>query len=202
MTALNTDPGSYESVQVEVDLDPTLANCFTGYVGSAAPNVSALQVQWVDKRADQAGDTNTVFQEDHKVTIGSAQDRMLDPAMPRDGAFLSWLIMGQQSAANTLADTLLNKLVLRASTADFKLYYQDIRQAMYDDEWLDPSQAGAGLFFLDWTDGFFNNALIASTLQAEFDVSNPSGSNNDSLLTFTRRLFAPAPAQTKVMAKK
>ena len=191
-TALNTDAGSYESVQVEVDLDTTLLQSISGYAGTM--DTSQLQVQWVDKRAQAAGDTHTVFQEDHTVLIGAAQDRMLDNAMPRDGAFLHWLMMAQAGATFTLADTILNKLVLRGSTVDYKLYAKDIRQEMYDDEWLDPGVAGAGLYFVDWTNGFLQNSLIASTLQAEFDVNNPSGANADSLLIFTRRLFAPAPA--------
>ncbi len=194
-TALNTDPGSYESIQVEVDLDTTFTASVPAYAGTM--DTSQLQVQWVDRRADAGGDTNVVFQEDHTVQIGAAQDRMLDPAMPRDGAFTNWLILTQQSTALTLADTILNKLVLRASTADYKLYAKDIRQNMIDDEWTDPSDSAAGMYFVDWTDGFFQNSLIASTLQAEFDVNNPSGANQDSLLTYTRRVFAPAPAAKK-----
>jgi hypothetical protein len=153
-------------------------------------------VQAVDT-AGKPTDTNTVFQEDHTTLIGAAQDRMLDQAMPRDGAFISWLIMAQQTTAFTLADTILNKIVCKGSTLDYKLYAKDIRAEMYDDEWLDPSQAGAGLYYLDWTDGWLNNALIASTQQVEFDVNNPSGTNQDSLLFFTRRVIAPAAAAAK-----
>jgi len=190
-TALNTDPGSYASVQVEIRTADIL-NCFTG--NDRTWDLSSLVFDLVDDRVTLPGDTNVLFQEDHELLIGAAVKRQLDPGMPKDGAFLNWLLLSQQSAANTLADTLLNRLTVQGNPIDFDKFAQDIRQQMLDDEWLDPSQNAAGMHFIDWADGVLGNSLIASSLDTKFDVNNPSGANADSLLIYTRRLFVPAPA--------
>ncbi|HEX3892866.1 MAG TPA: hypothetical protein VHW46_09875, partial [Terracidiphilus sp.] len=69
-TALNTDPGTYASVQVEVDTGD-MTSCFTGWAGTV--NWSGLQVQWVDNRVALTGDTNVLFQEDHVFLIAATQ---------------------------------------------------------------------------------------------------------------------------------
>jgi hypothetical protein len=194
-TALNTDAGTYASVQVEVRTADILA-CLTGFVGTV--DYSQLMVDWIDDRVDLPGqDTNTVFMEDHTLLIPATSKRALDPAMPNDGAFMAWLILAQQGAAGTLADTLLSRVKVEGNPIDFEKYAQDIRQKMLDDEWIDPSQSAAGMYFIDWTDGVLHNSLIASTLQTKLDYNNVSGANLDNLLICTRRIFPPAPASGK-----
>jgi len=190
-TALNTDPGSYASVQVEIRTADIL-NCFTG--NDRAWDLSGLVFDLVDDRVTLPGDTNVLFQEDHELLIGASVKRQLDPGMPKDGAFLCWSILEQQGAAQTLASTLLNRLTVQGNPIDYDKFAQDIVQQMLDDEWIDASQNLAGLKFVDWADGVLGNSLIASSLDAKFDVNNPSGANADSLLIYTRRLFVPAPA--------
>ena len=188
-TALNTDPGVYTSVQVEVDTGD-LTTCFTGNNGVVT--WSGLQVQWADNRVGLAGDTNTLFHEDHWFLIAASQQRAFDQAMPQDGAFLSWLILAEQSAEYTLSDALLQRVQVDGSPISFDKYAQDIRQGMLDDEWLDPSQTGTGMYFIDWTDSSLGNSVLASSLQTRFQVANVSGANLDDLLISTRRVFAPA----------
>ncbi len=194
-TALNTDAGTYASVQVQIDTG-SVASCFTG--NNAVVDYSGLTVQWLDERVAVPGDTSVLFQESHIALIAATNKRMLDEAMPQDdGLFMSWQILAQASAAYTLSDALLNRIVVSGPTLDFDKYAQDIRQTMLDDEWLDPSQAAAGCYFIDFTDGSVQaNTVQARGLQAYFDVNNVSGANLDNLGFFTRRIFVPTPATT------
>jgi len=195
-TALNTDPGTYASVQVEVDTQD-LPGCFTGTdrTASGYPN---LTVQWVDERVAVDGDTAVLYQESHPLLIAATNKRLLDEAMPQDGAFMSWQILAQQSAQNTLADTLLNRVVTSGPTLEYDKYANDIREADFADEWYDQSITAAGMFFIDWTDGVVTaNNVPAGTLQTYLDVNNVSGANLDSLLISTRRIFQPTPASSK-----
>jgi hypothetical protein len=192
-TALNADLGNYASIQLEVDTGD-LTSCFEGNTG--IQNLTGLTVQWVDDRVALAGDTLVMYQEDHVMLIGAPQRRALDNALPQDGTFDQWLIMQEEGAYQELADTILNRLTVTGPTVLYDKYLDDIRQQMYDDEWLDPAQNGAGLSFIDWTDGVLANAIPASQLSVQFDVANPSGSNQDDLLIYTRRVYSPLPANS------
>ncbi len=112
--------------------------------------------------------------------------------MPQDGAFLSWLILAEQSADYTLSDGLLVRVQVDGTPISFDKYMQDIRQQMLDDGWIDPAQTATGMNFIDWTDGSLGNTVLASSLQTRFQVINVTGANLDDLLISTRRVFAPA----------
>lgn len=189
-----TDGGTYQSLQVEIDT-AALTACFSG--NDRTVDYSGLQIQWVDERVAQAGDTVVRYQESHSLVIQSANKRALDAAMPQDGAFESIQLLGEQGAAQTLSDALLNKLRISGPTIEYEKYAQDIRQTMIDDEWLDPSQTATGLYSIDLTDGMLGNSVPANGLQIQFDVNNPSGANLDQFAVFTRRIFAPLPAAAK-----
>jgi len=194
VTALNTDPGVYASLQVEVDTGD-LSSCFTG--NDRVADYSGLTLQWVDERVGIAGDTSVLYQESHDLLIAATNKRALDEAMPQDGNFLSWQILAKASAAATLADTLLNRVVTKGPSLDFDKYALDIREAMLADEWSDPSQSLTGFYFIDFTDGVVQyNTVPAGTLQTYFDVTNVSGANLDKLDIFTRRVWQPLPAQS------
>jgi hypothetical protein len=191
-TALNTDAGTYEALQVEIVTADKTA-CFSGT--DRAWDTSGLMVQYRDDRAYTDGDTLVLYQESHPLFIANTNKRLLDEAMPRDGNFLSWQILAEASASKTLADTLLNRVDTEGPTLVFDNYAQDIRQIMLDDEWIDGSQTAAGLYFIDFTDGAIGaNTVDASTLSTFFDVNNVSGANLDDLLVSTRRVIAPTPA--------
>lgn len=192
-TALNTDPGTYSSVQVEVDT-ANVAACLTG--NNATVDYSGLTVQYVEDRVQASGDTLVQYQEDHLMLIAATQERALDPAMPQDGSFTSMLILGEQSSALTLSDLLFQRLTITGPTIDFDKYAQDIRQSMIDDEWLDPSTTATGMYFADFTDGTLANSVAAGQLLTQFKVNNVSGANLDDLLIYTRRVFAPLPAKS------
>lgn len=181
----------YSSLQVEVDTGD-LTSCFAG--NNATVNWSGLTIQWDDDRLGLVGDTNVLYQEDHTALIGGAQSRMLDPAMPQSGAFTVWQIMAEAGGNYTLSDAILQRVTATSSTFNFDEYAQDIRQKMIDDEWLDPSQSGIGLYLIDFTDGTLNNANPAAGILAQFQVANPSGVNMDQLRFYTRRFYSPAPA--------
>lgn len=193
-TALNTDPGTYASVQVEVDTG-SVAGCFSG--NNATVDYSQLTVQWLDERVAVPGDTAVLFQESHAALIAASNKRMLDEAMPQDGAFMSWQICAEQSAQKTLSQALLNRVVASGPTLDFDKYALDVQQTMLDDEWIDPSTAIAGIYFIDFTDGVVQaNTVPGGTIQTYFDVNNVSGANLDDLLFFTRRVYQPQPANS------
>lgn len=192
ITALNLNAGNYSSVQVEV-WTAALNACFTG--NDRVVDYSGLQVQWADDRIDLPGDTSVIYQESHIVQIGAANSRMLDPAMPQSGAFMSWDIMAEQTAQANLSDALLNKVYISGPDIELEKYAEDIRQTDLDDEWYDPSNTNTGMFHLDFTEGVVQaNTINAGTLDIYFDVNNPSGANLDDLNFFTRRLYAPQPA--------
>jgi hypothetical protein len=187
-TALNADPDAYQSITVQVDTGlPT--DCFTGT--DRVWDTSGLKCQWADDRENFAGDTYLLYQEDHVYLIPSAQERAQDKALPQDGAFTSWLIMAESTAASTLVDTILQRVTLSADALDYDKFANDIRQQMYDDDWVDSSQVVTGLYFIDFTDGLISGAVPAASLDAKFKVANPGGANLDDLLIYTRRLFAP-----------
>ena len=200
-TALNLDVDAstglptYASVQVEIDTG-SLASCFPG--NTMTVDYSQLQVQIIDDRVAVPGDTATIFQESHSVLIGATNRRMLDEAMPQDGSFMSWLILGEQSAAYTLSDGLLNRAVISGPTLDYDKYAADIKEGDFADEWFDPSLTATGMYFIDFTDGSVQaNTVPAGGLQTYFDVNSVSGANLDDLLIVTRRIFAPTPAASK-----
>ena len=190
-TALNMDPGTYASVQVEVDTGD-ITSCLTG--NNAVPNWSGLTVQWVDDRVALPGDTNVRFQEDHTFLIAASQSRAFDQAMPQDGLFESWLFIQEQGAQATLSKSLLQRVQVDGDPITFDKYLQDIQQQMLDEEWVDPAQSFTGLAFIDWTDSTLANTVKASTLQTRFQVTNVSGANLDDLLIYTRRVFPPRAA--------
>lgn len=192
ITALNLNAGNFSSVQVEV-WTGDLANCFTGNDRSLADG--GLQLQWVDDRIDLPGDTSVIYQESHIVQINAANSRMLDPAMPQSGAFMSWDVNAEATAQANLSDTILNKAYIAGPDITFEKYAQDIREAMLDDAWVDPSTTATGMYHIDFTDGVVQaNTINAGTLDLYFDVNNPSGAGLDDLNIFTRRLYAPQPA--------
>ena len=152
----------------------------------------------------RAGDTMVLFQEDHIRLIPANNTRMLDEAMPRDGAFMDWLILSEQGADETLSDSLFNKLRLDGPGLSYLKYSDDILAQMILDSWLDPAQSGTGMRYIDFTDGSTVASIDAATLQAQFDVTNVSGANLDQLRIVTRRLFLPqgyAPATGVAAAK-
>lgn len=192
-TALNTDPGTYASVQVEIDT-ANLAACFTG--NDRAMDTSQLLVEWVDERVDTQGDTSILYQESHLALIAATNKRMLDDAMPRDGSFMSWFISAEQgNPAFTLSEGLLNKVYAEGPTLLYEKYALDVREADFADDWFDPSLTPTGLYRIDFTDGVVvQNTVPAGALDIYFDVNNVSGANLDALEFFTKRVLAPAPA--------
>ena len=186
-TALYADVSAYQSLQVQVATG-AITDCFAGNNGTVTYN---LQLQWWDERLDIVpGNTAmALFQEDHLVQIGAANTRLPDPALPQDGSFLSWTILAEQSSAYTLSDAILNRLTVFGPTWSFDEYAQDIRQKMYDDEWLAASANGAGLYHIDMTDGPLQNMNPATGLLPQISVNNPSGTYQDQLRMFTRRVY-------------
>ena len=191
-TALNLDHGTYNSVQVQVDLASDLTGCFAGNDRSIA--TSNLTVQWQDERLGLSGDTIPLYQEDHIVLIQSAFSRLQDAAMPQDGAFTCLQILTEAGAGRTLADTILNRIIIEGSSLSFDEFANDIRQKMFDDEWYDLSTAAAGQFFIDLTEGVLLNSNPAPGMLTQLDVNNPSGAGMDQLRVYTRRVFPLAPA--------
>lgn len=187
-TALYADPSAYASLQVQVATG-ALTDCFTGNDRTATYN---LQVQWADDRVDITPSATPIvlFQEDHLVQIGAANTRLNDPALPQDGAFLSWTIMAEQGAAGLLSDALLNRITVMGPTWNFDEFAQDIRQKMYDDEWIAAAANAAGLYHIDMSNGVIQNSNPASGLLPMISVNNPSGAYLDSLRMFTRRWYA------------
>lgn len=187
-TGLYTGADAYSSIQLQVATGGA-TDCFAGTDRVWTYN---LQLQWWDNRFDISPGANALalFQEDHLLPIGAANQRLADSAMPQDGLFLSWSIFAEQNQpAFALSDALLNRLTCYGPTWNYDEFYQDIRQVMYDDEWLDPSQNGAGLFHIDMTQGIIQNANPAAGILTQFNVNNPSGSFLDELRIFTRRVY-------------
>jgi hypothetical protein len=182
----------WSSVQAEITTGD-LTSCFAG--NTAVPDFTGLTIEWIDDRLDLAGDTNILVQEEHYLLIPAAQERLVDPGMPQDGAFLSWLLMAEVGgSAYTLSDAVLVKLTAAGSSFNYELWQSNIRAKMLFDEWLDPAQSGVGLYFIDFAYGLLKNANPAPGIQAQFRVLNPSGANLDQLRIFTRRFYPPAQA--------
>ena len=148
-------------------------------------------VRYGDKRLDlSAVDTLPLKQEDHIALIRGEQEQFPDQLLPQDGAFIQWLIMAEQNQPGyTLSDALIRRLEIQGQYLNFKKKWQEIRQAMMDDGFFDPSQILTGLSYLDWTDGILQNANAAAAIQAYYSVLNPSGSGLDQLRVYTRRVF-------------
>ena len=194
-TALNGD--AYESIQLRVNC-AAVENCFNG--ANVTVDYSGLTVQWIDDRENVTGDTLTLFQENHDFIIPAANKRALDLAMPKDGKFLDWLLFGLNTTNETLADTILNQLVINGDSLDFSKYAEDMRQQMFDDEWwspdngnpANPAASATGRYFVDFTDKKLGGVIDARYVGFYFDVSNPGGANQDTLRFFTRRILPPA----------
>lgn len=187
-TALYAGLDAFSSLQLQVQTGGS-TDCFNGTDRAWAYN---LLLQWDDKRVDIAPPKTAVqlFQESHTVPIWGANARLVDQQLPQDGAFLQWLIMAEQNQPGyTLSDAILNRLTIQGPTYSFDEYPQDIRQRMYDDSWIDPSQNAAGLYLIDMSDGVLSNANPASQLVPWFNVNNPSGAGLDQLSVYTRRFY-------------
>jgi hypothetical protein len=196
-TALNMDlqdsNGSpiYSSVQVQVDCASDLTGCFAG--NNAAVNWAGLSVQWEDTRLAITADTVPLVQEDHYALIGATQTRMIDPGMPVDGSFTSWLVMAEQNTANkTLSQALLNRVTAFGSTINLDQYALDIQQQMIDDEFYDPATTLTGQYFFDFTKGILQNSNPAAGIDLKFDVNCVTGVDQDQLHIYTRRVYALA----------
>jgi hypothetical protein len=188
-TVDSTGAPIWSSVQVEVTTGD-LTTCFTG--NDRMPDFSGLSIAWIDERLDIEGDTNLLVQEEHYALIAAAQERMIDPAMPQSGAFLSWFIMPESGGnAYTLSDAILEKLTAAGSTFNYEMYASDIRQAMLDNGFIDPAQTATGLYYVDFGEGLLKNSNPAPGITAQFRVLNPSGVNQDQLRIFTRRFYPP-----------
>jgi hypothetical protein len=189
-TALYADPSAYSSLQVQVATGQA-TECFAGTDRVWTYN---LQIQWLDDRVDivPSNPGLCLFQEDHLVQIGAANTRLNDPGLPQDGAFLSWSIFAEQSAAYTLSDAILQRITVNGPTYTYDEFAQDIRQKMYDDEWLAAAANAAGLYHIDMTNGVVQNANPAAGLLPMISVLNPSGAYADQLRMFTRRIYTVA----------
>jgi hypothetical protein len=186
-TALYADPSAYASLQLQVDTGGA-TDCFAG---TDRDWTFALNLEWDDDRVDTTPGSPafSLFQEDHIIQIGAANARLNDAAMPQSGAFLSWQVLAEQGQYYQLSDALLNELRVEAPTWLYDKYAQDIRQQMYNDVWLDPSQNGAGLYYVDQTKGIIQNYNPAAGILPYFNVNNPSGAFLDRLRVFTRRVY-------------
>ena len=196
-TALNLDlqdsTGApvYSSVQVQVDLASDVSGCFNGWTGTI--NAANLTVQWADDRLAINSDTVPLYQEEHYALIGATQTRMIDPAMPVDGSFTSWLMLAEQNqTTKTLSAALLNRITAMSSTLNFDQYSNDIQQQMLDDEFYDPSSTLTGQYFIDWTKGLLQNTNPAAGIDLKLDVNNVTGADLDQFRVYTRRVFALA----------
>lgn len=178
----------YSSVQVKVDIAAALGEIFSGTAGTFAV---AGMLRYGDKRLDlSATDTLPLKQEDHISLIRGEQDQFPDQLLPQDGAFTQWLIMAEQGQPGyTLSDALIKRLEIQGQYLNFKKKWLEIREAMLDESFFDPSQTLTGLGYLDWTDGILQNANAAATIQAYYSVLNPSGSGLDQLRVYTRRVY-------------
>jgi len=189
-TALYADPSAYSSLQVQIATGGA-TDCFAGTDRVWTYN---LQIAWADDRVDivPSNPGLALFQEDHLLPIGAANTRLNDPGLPQDGAFLSWSIFAEQTAAYLLSDGLLNRITVNGPTYTYDEFAQDIRQKMYDDEWLAAAANAAGLYHIDMTNGVVQNANPAMGLLPMFSVNNPSGAYQDALRIFTRRIYTVA----------
>lgn len=187
-TALNADPNAYEMLQVEVQT-ADLAACFSG--NNANVTYSGLQLQWIDDRENVAGDTFVQYFDDHIFQIPADNDRAIDEAFPKDYLLEDMLILGEQGTAETLADTLLNKVKIQGDTLEYDKWSADIKSEQLWKRFIDPSQNAAGIYYIDFCDGYLTGAVNAALLQMRLDVNNVSGANLDQLRIATRRYVAP-----------
>lgn len=197
-TALNMNPVDstgkpiYSAVQVQVDIASVLTQLFAGSDRAIA---IAGMVEWRDDRLALSADTTPLIQEDHYAYIQNANVEFVDAGMPNDGAFTSWLLMAQEGSPGwQLSDAILNKLEIQGATLNFKEWRKDIRQAMIDDGFYDPSTDMTGQNFIDFTHGLLANSNAAAGLQHQLDINNPSGAGLDRFRVYTRRVFGLAAA--------
>jgi len=148
-------------------------------------------VQWKDDRLGIASDTIPLRQEDHELFIQNANERLVDAAMPNDGAFTQWLIMAQEGNPGwALSDNIVERVEAEGTSLNLKEYWPDTRVGMIDSGFFDPSQTLIGLLFFDFTHGLtLQNSNPAAGLQHRFAVANPSGAGNDRLRIYTRRAY-------------
>jgi hypothetical protein len=180
----------YNAVQVKVDIAAALTELFAGSAGTM--EVVGM-LRWYDERLQLAKDSIPLRQEDHELLIQAPQWRLVDAAMPADGAFTSWLVMAEQGQPGlVLSDSILNKIEMQGGDINFDCHWMEIRQAMIDEGFYDPSQTMTGQFFIDWTKGLLQNSNRAALLQHRFSVNNPSGAGLDQLRIYTRRVYGLA----------
>jgi hypothetical protein len=180
----------YSAVQVQIEFAQTIQQIFSG--NDRTMTVAGF-VRWDDTRFALTSDTVPLKQEDHYALIQAAYEEFVDPGMPQDGAFESWLILAQQGSPSlALSDALINRIKLQSGQINFKQNWQAIRQQMFDDGWYDPAQNAVGQFFIDFTNGSLRNTNQAAGLLQQFSVNNPSGAGLDRLRIYTRRVFGLA----------
>jgi hypothetical protein len=194
-TALNADQDAYQAITVEVDT-ANVANGLTG--NDRTVNYSGLSVQWSDERENFSGDTYVPFQQDHIALIPAAQQRMIDLAMPADGSMLTLMMLAETTAQRNLSDVILQYLTLKENALDYYFSAQDIRQAMFDQAILDPSQTATGVYYVDFSNrepggnGLISGGVALSDLMNQIQCLNPGGANLDDFMVHTFRAFAPA----------
>lgn len=193
-TALNCDPTAYSNIQVEIDTG-SRDTTFNGNTNNW--DFSQLKVDFIDHREAVDGDTYVVVESDHEYYIAGPNSRTEDKNMPQDGSLLDLLVLGQHgnnaSAAVVLANDVLNRVTISGANCDLDMYDDDLHQFMYDANLIDPAQDITGQYLVSFvSEGMLSKVVPAAGLSAIWDLANPSGSGNDSLLISPRRLFAPA----------
>ena len=186
-TALNANGYAYESLQLQIETGD-ITSCFAGNDRTATYDLS---LEWIDRRVDMTPSPNPVvlYQEDHVVQIPAANDRLTDGGLPKYGNLLSLLLMTETSSAQTLSDTILNKVSIASPDYRYEQKAKDIRYRMIKDGWAAPDSAEskAGLYLIDFTEGVIQRSLAVKGMAIEYDVNNPGGANLDGLHIYSRQ---------------
>lgn len=190
ITALNTDPFAYKTIQVIIRCGD-ITSVFAG--NDRVADYSGLRLRWVEDRLDMMGDTFTLAQEDHVVQIPAAKKDFTDSSLEADGAYLTWFLMTEIGADHHLSEGVLLNLVELSSGSAIQINEfepNDLKQKMYDENWWDTAQDSTGQYFVDVSNGNVFTPAPAP-LKTKMNIAMLSGSNVDQLRVYTRRYFTP-----------
>lgn len=176
----------YTTVQVKIEFAQLANELFSGNNGTLSFNAMC---EWFDERFPM-GDTIPLVQEDHVGYIAQANERWVDQALPRGGRFTEILYMAQAGQPGAqLSNSILQRVHMEGPDLNLRLDALDIQQDMLDNLRYDPSTTLTGLYALNFYQGNLANAKAARGLSHRIAVLNPSGSGNDALKIYTRRVY-------------
>lgn len=188
-TALISD--QYDGLQMAL-ITSGKATMFSGT--DRTYDYSGVTFDIYDRReAGAPSSVGVLYENDVFVPIAGANARLpIDGQLSQNENHVDLLFITESTAAQTLVDTVINKITVSSGTDQFQELYPEMIKADQRDAYIrDAAQSDTGLYLINVAfDGLLTGVQRPISILA--DVSNPGGANLDRIIINSRRVLLPA----------